>query len=111
MPRDSTTLVARGAWDGARAAESRSARGAFTGGVVSGLLPVWGLAIALPAANRAVVVPEEHRNLMVDTSAVYREAFRWAYSKEARSKRRKSALIGHAVLFPLWVVISMKFGG
>lgn len=78
---------------------------------MSGVLPVWGLAIALPVANRAVAVPPEHQRSMVDTSAVYREAFRGAYSKAARSQRRKATLVGHAVLLPVWMVLSVKFAG
>lgn len=111
LARDSITLLARGAWDGSRAAEQRSAVGAFYGGLASGVLSVWGLAVALPIANRSVEVREDHLQFMADTSAAYRNAFRAAYSKEVRAKRRKSALVGNLVTWPVWIWLGSRFGG
>lgn len=70
--RDSTTLVGRGAWDGARAAAERSGAGAFRLGLASGVFAWAGLAIALPIANRNVEVSDDHLRLMTDTSTAYR---------------------------------------
>lgn len=103
---DTTQLRARGAWDGGRAAEQRSTRGAFAGGVASALVaPMWGLFIAWPIAGREVAPDAAGLRAMADTTRHYDAGFRDAYAKEVKSRRRSATTRGHLIGSVPWVIL------
>ncbi len=103
---DTVPLQARGAWDGARAASQRSIRGAFLGGVGSGLAaPIYGLFIAWPVAGRPAAPDAAGRRAMTDSTPRYDAAFRASYEKELKSRRRSATVRGHLLGSIPWIVL------
>lgn len=109
---DTLQLQARGAWDGVRAASQRSTRGAFLGGVASGFAaPMLGLYVSWPVAGRPAAPNETGRRAMADTTQRYDAAFRAAYEKELKSRRRSATVRGHLLGSIPWIVLVMAMSG